>query len=589
MVTIETPDPGPPQTSSSPKISPRQLTTRFVGLLALFVSAAGSLFLAEMAVRHFYGDEIDTAALEKVEATIEEMGGVAQPAQNSELLFELKRGLDRPWMQTVVRTSDIYPGRIATFAPPLPQPAVRIALLGDSTPFGYGMPAEVAYPELLRSKLELTFGKTIELRNYSVPGYNSTQQRVIMESEILPWKPDLLILHYDHNDADPVLLHDRTGPDEDVYSPYTRLPPQYGDNILNSSLIKFTLRRLRVIRRKASYRATATRDKNLRKYEGGYRCAGPFYEGHLEEIRRMGRGAAQLEIPALALIYDSKITHFENHEEDSHYTALHSPIAHILQEAGFRVLDLYPRLQDLMRDKGWNDLAAIWRQVPRGTDKDHPNESGHFFIANQLFLFLRADPTLKQILESAKEPAQPEAFRQRLAATANYQAALLLAARDKHAEAESLLREARGYNPNDVGLCQNLARLLIIQEKNKEAIEQLTQLVALKPELDVEHFLLAELLAKERNFTGAIAHFLAVIDLPTPSDINALATEKLAGVFLEFAREQASKDRGNALDSAGKALNLYRYLGKEAKTVEAEGLYNSLQSGKALKPSESAQ
>ena len=63
---------------------------------------------------------------------------------------------------------------------------------------------------------------------------------------------------------------------------------------------------------------------------------------------------------------------------------------------GYRVLDLYPLYQAVLRQRGWADLSPWWRSV-KPLD-GHPNAEGHRFIAQRLLDYILADAELSATL-----------------------------------------------------------------------------------------------------------------------------------------------------------------------------------------------
>lgn len=81
--------------------------------------------------------------------------------------------------------------------------ALRIVCTGDSSTFGLGVPEERAWPFVLGRLLEFTLGdlRPVEVIDAGVPGYTSLQNRVQIERDLLPLRPDLLIwMPMGHND-----------------------------------------------------------------------------------------------------------------------------------------------------------------------------------------------------------------------------------------------------------------------------------------------------------------------------------------------------------------------------------------------------
>lgn len=83
-----------------------------------------------------------------------------------------------------------------------PEPvSPRIACLGDSTTFGWGVAYEQAWPAVLGDALG------VEVLNAGVPGY-STHQGLASLDRVLALKPDVVVLAYMIRDADPAPMPD---------------------------------------------------------------------------------------------------------------------------------------------------------------------------------------------------------------------------------------------------------------------------------------------------------------------------------------------------------------------------------------------
>lgn len=329
-----------------------------------------TLLVLEAAVRWFYAEEIDPVVLQR-RLEVTSIRGLIEPSADAALLFELKPN-SRQWFQgRWVRTSaDGY--RVsamvapATPATPTEPAAVRIAVLGDSTSFGWGVAYEETYAERYRERMEALSGKRIEMRNYSVPAYNAAQELRVFQLEVAAYRPDLILLHHDHNDTDPTTQMMGT-----LY-----MPVEYGDNPLGSALVKWAVRRLRQERSRQTNLATSTGNRRI----GGYVVSGPLYDGHLEARRRLVEEASALEIPVVAVIFNAFVTRDEHWRTNEHYTELHRKLADRLAGMGYYVLDLYPHVQELLRRRGWANLGPLWNSPEDG----HPNAEGHQFIADTL-------------------------------------------------------------------------------------------------------------------------------------------------------------------------------------------------------------
>lgn len=86
----------------------------------------------------------------------------------------------------------------------------RIALLGDSHAFGYG----VAWPDTVAPRLQdaLAAGRVrAEVLNFALPGYNAWQQHEVLRHYALAYEPDLVIVQLTMNDHEPASWCDDAG------------------------------------------------------------------------------------------------------------------------------------------------------------------------------------------------------------------------------------------------------------------------------------------------------------------------------------------------------------------------------------------
>lgn len=98
---------------------------------------------------------------------------------------------------------------------PKPQETFRIALLGNSVTFGFGLPAQETFAGRLRDRLhrqsfrspERSAGQ-VELFNAGVVGYSSWQGRKLYERSVRPCEPDLVVAMFGYNDHHSALESD---------------------------------------------------------------------------------------------------------------------------------------------------------------------------------------------------------------------------------------------------------------------------------------------------------------------------------------------------------------------------------------------
>ncbi len=79
---------------------------------------------------------------------------------------------------------------------------LRIAILGDSVGYGYSVPLELTFAQLLEQKLNEQ-GYKSEVLNFSVNGYSTTAELELYKTRVRQYKPDIVLLAYVLNDPLP--------------------------------------------------------------------------------------------------------------------------------------------------------------------------------------------------------------------------------------------------------------------------------------------------------------------------------------------------------------------------------------------------
>ena len=97
------------------------------------------------------------------------------------------------------------------WAPAKAAGTLRIALLGDSHAFGYGVAFEQTLSDRLEKRLQRRLARPVEVLNFGVNGYLLTQQLAVLETKVLPLSPDLVLMLTGNNDVGPPLWVDAAG------------------------------------------------------------------------------------------------------------------------------------------------------------------------------------------------------------------------------------------------------------------------------------------------------------------------------------------------------------------------------------------
>lgn len=90
-------------------------------------------------------------------------------------------------------------------ASPKPASLLRIAAIGDSVAFAFGIEEEQGYCSVLEELLNAPGAgrkHAYEVLNFAVTGYSSRDEAIVLEKKALPLAPDLVIVGYYLNDPD---------------------------------------------------------------------------------------------------------------------------------------------------------------------------------------------------------------------------------------------------------------------------------------------------------------------------------------------------------------------------------------------------
>lgn len=88
---------------------------------------------------------------------------------------------------------------------------VLIGVVGDSVTFGQGVLQDFTYPAILEKNLNsVGHERRFRVWNLGVCGYNTEQEYYVMESFLLPRKPDVIVLGYNLHNFQPIDLQKQT-------------------------------------------------------------------------------------------------------------------------------------------------------------------------------------------------------------------------------------------------------------------------------------------------------------------------------------------------------------------------------------------
>jgi hypothetical protein len=118
--------------------------------------------------------------------------------------YKLKPNLEAIPFAGILLTSNEYGFRDRTMSIARRPGVYRIAVIGDSWGFGWGVEYEKTLVRRLETLLrEKEPGRGVELLNFSIPGHNMKQHYFILEDEVLRFRPDRVLLLLHLNDVEP--------------------------------------------------------------------------------------------------------------------------------------------------------------------------------------------------------------------------------------------------------------------------------------------------------------------------------------------------------------------------------------------------
>ena len=124
--------------------------------------------------------------------------GIVQPSLFPDVVYELRPNL-RGKFRGKAFTTNSFGLRSPEVSREKPPGIFRIAGLGDSHMFGWGVAQEETYLARLQERLE-SAGVPAEVLNFAAPGYNTAIEAAVFERKARHFDPDLVILHFVGND-----------------------------------------------------------------------------------------------------------------------------------------------------------------------------------------------------------------------------------------------------------------------------------------------------------------------------------------------------------------------------------------------------
>ncbi|MEK7507723.1 MAG: SGNH/GDSL hydrolase family protein [Patescibacteria group bacterium] len=242
------------------------------------------------------------------------------------------------------------------YAVPKPPNTYRIAAVGDSTTFGWGVGNNGTYPKILEDILKDQWrGKNVDVINFGVPGYNGKQKLVVLKEKIMKYDPDLVVMGWLIDDDNP---------------PTYVLPPSkvVGFLLSNSNLFMCFKKKFMPI----NYPDAPPKER-YQENASGWKASDEFF-GEIADFSR------KKNIPVVMVILPVWQPWEKNVAKG--IIDVNQLLQTMAEKKGLRAIDMFPFLKDFAID------GTSATTFAHDSDIWHPNPMGNALIAYKIYNYL---------------------------------------------------------------------------------------------------------------------------------------------------------------------------------------------------------
>lgn len=265
-----------------------------------------------------------------------------------------------------------------------PSGTFRIAAVGDSVTFGFGLELVDTWPKQLERELQKTHPH-VEVINFGVMGYNTPQEAERIQDKVLKYQPDLIIIDYSLNDIGVFSRERRVLNTYKGYNSFLTTGSGFVDSLLpNLKTYLLIKNRLYLKKTEADTRPQYSKD-GLKYLRVGYNRY--FFDAYQEPENWTILNAAFAKIRALTQpkIPVLFVIHTELTEMDHYlFTEIHGIVKKLCLDHGFPVLDPLTEM-----------LAYKSRDLRISDANVHPNALGNKVFVQAIVRYLQANSMVK--------------------------------------------------------------------------------------------------------------------------------------------------------------------------------------------------
>lgn len=265
---------------------------------------------------------------------------------------------------------------------PKPDDNFRILFLGDSSVFGQGVTEEKAFPYLLKTILASDSTVEIEIANAAVPGYSSTQCRILFDKHKDSIRPDAIVVTPIWSDM--MILK---WSDKELLKLFDEVPFYTQKVILKSVLAQFFYHRILESKGIKEKRRLALHSIFNYKPDSSFHAIKRVDpEEHRQNLVSIVSEAKKRGIKVMMIILPCK----HEKEVDATNAAIVGPYRENYREIATKYNVALLDMPSVFSSRATKDTATLF------LDGLHPNEEGHKIIA------MKAAKVFRKWLEKVK-------------------------------------------------------------------------------------------------------------------------------------------------------------------------------------------